>query len=441
MSKRKISLAVIGGGIEGLLIAYYLSFQKKLSVSLFEKEKDLGGLLSGFKPTPRSDYLEKYYHHWFRTDTDLLAFLEKEKLQKNLKWHQSSTAIFQKGSLNPFMTPLDILKYPHLNFFDKLRLGLCTLHLQQTKNWKRFENLTAHDYLKKLCGLKAYQTIWEPLLKGKFNSDYQKVSMSWMWSRIYFRGHSKSRGEGVEKLAYYRGGTPLLIAKIKKRLLKNRVQIHTNTPVAKIKKTQNGYLLSLSNQKTQKFDQIVCALPSPVFSKIAPHLPPAYLKKLNFFPYLGAICLVLLSKKSLSSYYWTNISDPSFPFLALVEHTNLVPSSRYQNHRVFYLGHYLPSSHPFFFFSARRLFDHFFPYLQKINPSLTKKDIKKYFLFKDSYAQHLVGKNFTQNIPDHQTPHPGLYLANFTQIFPEDRGTSAAIREAKKVADLVIKNL
>jgi protoporphyrinogen oxidase len=437
---RKSSIAVIGGGIEGLLIAYYLSQNKNLSLTLFEKETSLGGLLSGFKPTPRSDYLEKYYHHWFRTDTDLMAFLKKEKLDKNIEWFKSSTAIYQKGTLNPFMTPLDLLKYPHLNLLDKLRLGLCTLYLQKTKNWKNFEGITAHRYLQKICGKKAYQTIWEPLLKGKFNSDYKKVSMSWMWSRIYFRGRSKPPGDPIEKLAYYQKGTQILLDQVAKKLLKNKLKIRLSTPVTKIEKLKKGYQVVSPNQK-EKFDRVICALPTPVFLKICPQLPPDYLTKLKSSSYLGAICLVLLSKKSISPYYWTNISDPSFPFLALVEHTNLVPRSRYQNHHVFYLGHYLPADHPFFSFTSQKIFNHFFPYLKKLNPSLTKKDIKKYFFFKNLYAQHLVPKNFSQNIPSYQTPHPGLYLANFTQIFPEDRGTSAAIREAKKVADLVIKNL
>jgi len=434
-------IAVIGGGIEGLVTAYFLSKERNISVTIFEKQKDLGGLLSGFKPLKNGDYLEKYYHHWFRTDTDLLSFLKEEKLDKNLKWHKSSTAIYQKGKLNPFMTPLDLLKYPHLNFIDKIRLGLTTLYLQKTKKWKQFENITAHQFLKKTCGQTAYQTIWEPLLKGKFNDFYQKVSMAWMWSRLYYRGRSKNKGETIEKLAYYKGGTQLLIQKIEKRLLKNKVKIYKNTPVKKIEKQQNGFLVTNHKNKQEKFDQVICTLPTPVFLHLVTDLPKPYRNQLKKNKYIATTCLILVSKKSISPYYWTNISDPTIPFLALVEHTNLTDRIRYQNKHIFYLGNYLPQNHPHLSYTKTKLFNTFFPYLKKINPQLKKTDIQKIFLFKNNYAQHIVTKNFTKNIPTHLTPHPGLYLGNFTQIFPEDRGTSAAIREAKLLANLVLKNI
>ncbi len=436
-----VKIAIIGGGIEGLVTAYHLSKQKNLSLTLFEKEKDLGGLLSCFKPLKDSDYLEKYYHHWFRTDTDLLTFLKKEKLDRGLEWLESSTAIYQNGKMSPFMTPLDLLKYPHLNLIQKLRLGLVTLYLQKNKNWKSFENQTAHHWLKKTCGQKAYQTVWEPLLKGKFNDFYQKVSMAWMWSRIYFRGHSKAPGETKERLAYYKGGTQKLIDHLEKKLLNRGVQIKKNTPVKKTEKRKKGFLITDHKNKQGKFDRVICALPTPVFLKLTSDLPLTYRKKMEKTKYLGATCLVLVSKKSISPYYWTNISDPAFPFLALIEHTNLIPKKRYQNHHLIYLGNYLPSDHAYFSLTAKELFNRFFYHLQKINPNLTKKDIKKYFLFKNKYAQHLVEKNFSQNIPDYQTPISGLYLANFTQIFPEDRGTSAAIREAEKLTNLVLNEI
>jgi len=34
-----------------------------------------------------------------------------------------------------------------------------------------------------------------------------------------------------------------------------------------------------------------------------------------------------------------------------------------------------------------------------------------------------------------------VYLANFSQIFPEDRGTNFAVREGNKVAELVGRGL
>jgi hypothetical protein len=48
-----------------------------------------------------------------------------------------------------------------------------------------------------------------------------------------------------------------------------------------------------------------------------------------------------------------------------------------------------------------------------------------------------VDTNYEEKIPDYKTPLPGVFLANFSQIFPEDRGTNFAVREGEKIAALV----
>ena len=57
---------VLGGGALGLAAALRLA-QAGRRVTLIEREPQLGGLASGFSVGP--NYLEKFYHHIFRTDT------------------------------------------------------------------------------------------------------------------------------------------------------------------------------------------------------------------------------------------------------------------------------------------------------------------------------------------------------------------------------------
>ena len=65
MNRRKI--AIIGGGLGGLVSGYFLSKQGN-KVTIWEKENFLGGLIGGFKM--EGENLEKLYHHFFRTDKD-----------------------------------------------------------------------------------------------------------------------------------------------------------------------------------------------------------------------------------------------------------------------------------------------------------------------------------------------------------------------------------
>jgi hypothetical protein len=55
-------------------------------------------------------------------------------------------------------------------------------------------------------------------------------------------------------------------------------------------------------------------------------------------------------------------------------------------------------------------------------------------------AQPIIGVNYSQRIPDHRTPFRNLYLANTTQIYPEDRGTNYSVRMGRRVARLVLED-
>ena len=54
-----------------------------------------------------------------------------------------------------------------------------------------------------------------------------------------------------------------------------------------------------------------------------------------------------------------------------------------------------------------------------------------------SATKPIIGKNYGQIIPEIATPIKGVFLANTTQIYPEDRGTNYSVKMAKKVVNLI----
>ena len=98
-------IALIGGGIGGLTAGYYLS-KKGHRVTIFEKESFLGGLAGGFKM--EGENLEKLYHHFFKTDKDLINLLKEVGLEKKIIWNKSSTGLYWKSKMYPF-----VFKLPH----------------------------------------------------------------------------------------------------------------------------------------------------------------------------------------------------------------------------------------------------------------------------------------------------------------------------------------
>jgi protoporphyrinogen oxidase len=122
--------------------------------------------------------------------------------------------------------------------------------------------------------------------------------------------------------------------------------------------------------------------------------------------------------------------------MAIVEHTNFMDKSHYNNEHIVYLGNYLPSDHPNFLKSKEALLALYDPYLRKIN-SEYKKHLIDYKLFKAPFAQPIVPPHYSRIIPPLTTPLPNVYLANIEQVYPWDRGTNYAVELGEKVAKLV----
>ena len=377
-------------------MAGYRLLQKGCRVTIFEKSGDLGGLLGGFKINGTN--LEKAYHHIFKTDKEIISLVEELGLSEKLKWHESKTALYYDGTIYPFAGVMDLLKFKPLNLIDKLRLGLVKIYLEKENNWQKFENVLAYEWMKKWCGDRAYKVVWEPLLKGKFSNGYQDISMAWMWARIHTRGNSSEKGK--EYLGYMEAGFQLIINELTNRIKKLGGEIKLNT-IADI------------NELADKYDKIISSAP------------------LENVDYLGAVTVVFSSEQNLSKYYWHNINNTDSPFLAFIQHTNLMGNKNYSGKNIYYLGTYLPQNHKYFTCKDSLIEKDFFDYLKKIFPEFNKKEIEEKHVFKFKHAQHIVTRNYRkriENLNDKKTIH-----ANFAQSYPEDRGINYAVREGEGV--------
>ncbi len=432
-----MKIGIIGGGIAGLTAAYRLS-KSGHNVVVFEKDACLGGQAGTFDICGQP--LEKYYHHIFTSDSDIICLIDELGLGAKLKWLESNVGLYYQGKTYKWVDAFDLLRFPGLSLVNRFRLGLTTLQLQRHKNWHDLENLTAQEWIIQHVGRKNYEVIWEPLLRGKFGERADEIGMVWFWGKIYLRFSSRGKSMQKERLGYLMGSYGQVINTLAQKIQESGGKINTGTTVKKIIVEDNQVKGILTDRGEELFNVVIATIPSSSFLSLVAELPKNYREKLQMTTYQATACLVLTLKKSLSPFYWMNISDTSMPFVAVIEHTNLVKSSNYNNKHIIYVSNYLTQDSLLYRMDAAELLEYYLPYLQKINPEFNREWVEDCFLWKDEAAQPIISTNYSQHITEHRTSIDGLYLANTTQIYPEDRGMNYSVRLGNKISELVLDN-
>lgn len=435
-------IAVIGGGLAGLTAAYDLANSvREAKISIYEAGSHLGGLAVGFKGRPEWDWtLEHFYHHIFTNDDAILGLTEELGLSDLVEILNPVTSMFFEGNNYAFDSPLRLLAFPHLPLIDKLRMGVVLAYLRYHPNppWQSFDKQLADKWLEKWMGKRGYAKLWQPMLEGKFDTFYDRVNLAWFWARIFKR---------TKNLGYYRGGFQAFADGLAAAVTKRGAQIHTNTAVTNIRRNnggESGYEVSFKGQDSQTFDAVLSTVSPGLMQRLVPDLPTDYLSQLNNLESMGAVVLTVSLNQQLltDGTYWVNVPKPAgLPFLALVEHTNMIDPKHYGGDRLLYIGNYLKTEHTHFDMSADELLEEFLPHLTSFNPEFERSWVTGAWVHSAKYAQPVPTVGYADKIPDVRTPLPGLYFASMSQVYPWDRGTNYAVEMGRKVAKMIEQDI
>lgn len=426
-----MKIAIIGAGFGGMSAALDL-VKAGNEVTLFEGSDHPGGLASGFKKPKWEWSLEKFYHHWFTSDKEMFKLFEELGVSSKVVIRTPKTVMFYRGKFYPFDSIPAAILYPGLGWgINKIRFGLVGVYLRLTNNWQPMEKTTVDAWMRKWAGDRVYDEMWQPMLVGKFGERFApQVNMAWMWARMHARTTS---------LATYEGGFQQFAEDFAHILQEKGVSIRYNSKIDHLEAAEGGVELTLVDEK-ELFDQVLVTVSPGQLAKMAPSLSEEYLKGLLELKHLGAVVMVLSLKHPLSreGYYWYNLpKKEGYPFLALVEHTNFMDKSHYNNEHLLYCGDYLENDHEYFSLSKEELLARFLLSLKKINPDFEPEWVNESWLFREHYAQPVPFINHSRNIPAIQTPIKGLYFASMSQVYPWDRGTNFAVEIGRRAARLM----
>ncbi|MER7079201.1 Protoporphyrinogen oxidase [Saccharopolyspora kobensis] len=413
-------VGIVGAGATGLTAAYD-AVKAGHDVTVLEASAELGGLAASIEVggTP----LERFYHHSFRTDRAMIGLVEELGLGHLLWFHRPTTGVYVDGQLHDFGTPQEMLRFPGFSLLDKFRFGATAAVLKAVRSGQRFNSVRALEWMRRWAGRRVTANIWEPLLEGKFGIHAEQISMAWLWARIHYR---------TFELGYVHGGFEQVYRALLDAVTERGGKVEFGKPVATIRQPGATVLVGAGDGSSYEFDRVIVTVPQPVFAQAAGIETDDVLWRNQ---YLGATCFILECDRSVIPHYWLNINDTAFPFLAVVEHTNMVDPAEYGGRHIVYVGNYVPRDDWRFNTDPAELLERYVPWLRKLNPEFDRSWIRNWHFSKAPFAQPIVTPEYRSLIPGHRTKMPGVTLATMSQIYPQDRGQSYAIAMAHEVTD------
>ncbi|MEM1105059.1 MAG: FAD-dependent oxidoreductase [Pseudomonadota bacterium] len=438
-------IGIIGGGLTGLTTAYELA-KEDVNVTIFEAGDRLGGLAAGYELAGKYR-MEQAYHFLYKTDEFILAMVEELGLSDKLTYHKSSVSTYYGDTLYPMESPIDLIRFSPISFFDRIRAGVTVLWLQRERDWRKLSKMTALEWLRKYAGRSVTDVIWEPLLKGKFDRYYDKVTMSWLWGRVLQRVDSRDAKIGGEALGYFKGGFKTIIDAMEVPLKAAGTKVAYNTFIETLHHdAETGeVVVTLQGGGEERFDRVLATVPSNVLAKMIAgyeSVDPDYFEKIRSVDYLDAAVLSFVTPQKITDYYWHNINTPDSPFVVFLSFTALIGTEDFDGNHVYYIGDYIPAEHKYMSMPADELKAYWYSELQKMFPDFDPSQIIDAGLFRMRNAQHIVDIGFEENkLVPHETPCPGVLMCNFSQIYPMDRGTNYAVRDGVRMARMLLDSL
>jgi protoporphyrinogen oxidase len=399
---------------------------------IFEADDRVGGMTATFDFSGLM--IERYYHFHCISDHAFLKVLDELNLSHQIHWVETKMGYWFKGKVQPWGNPIALLRFKGLSLVAKFRYGLHAFLCTKRNNWKPLDNLVATDWIKRWVGSEAYEVLWRRLFDYKFYEHTNNLSAAWIWSRIRRIGRSRY-SLFQEKLGYLEGGSYTLLQALKKDIESNGGKIFLSSPVSKVVIDSKKVIGIEIEGKLQKFDKVISTIPLPYIPSLIPDLPKDILLKFKAQKNIAVVCVIVKLKKPLTENFWLNTNDDEMDIPGIVEYTNLRPLDQH----IVYVPFYMPGEHPKFKEDNLVFINKVRHYMQKINPHLRDDDFIDIRASRYRYAQPICDPGYLNKLPPVALPIDGLWVADTSYYYPEDRGISESINFGRELAKLAMR--
>lgn len=431
-----MNVAIIGGGITGVTVAYYLAKQG-VHVELFEASPTLGGL-GGSTILPDGTKVDRFYHVILSNDQSMKGLCEELGIADRLRFQETRTGFYEQGKIHPMNTVVNFLFFPPLGWIDRFRLGLTVLYAQLFRDWHQLEGIPVDKWLTRVSGRKTYEKIWLPMLRAKFDGSFDNTPATYIWSRLVRMMSTRSGVEQKERAGYLQGGYASIIDKMAEKIEAAGGDIHLRCPVQEIV-IEDGKAKGLRlADGFHAFDAVVSTTQVPIFLRMIPMADPQYREFLGKTDYLGVVSSLMVLDRPLTGYWTLNIVDSRFPFTGVIETTAYIDPKDVGGHHLVYLPKYTQPGSDWQKKTEEEIKQVWMENLQQMFPDFDPQSIRYFLIHRERFVEPLHGLNEDHLIPPVKTPVGNLYLATTSQIYPALTNGESLTRHAKEVAETIL---
>jgi protoporphyrinogen oxidase len=426
-------IGIIGGGMLGLGAAKLLLKAGHL-VTVFEAADHVGGLADPW--TVGGLQWDRHYHVISPADANLLRLIDDIGLAKSVTWSPTRTGAYAGGKLYPVTTTMELLRYPPLRLWDKVRVAVTVLVASRIKEAARLEKVPIQEWLTKWSGKRAYRIFWQPLLNAKLGSAHETASAAFIWAIAHRLYAARRSGRGREVFGWVTGGYRTILAALVDHLEAMGATIHTSTPVAAVTSGATGVEITDHKGNTYKFDQVLVTLPPAMAARLLPELPAQERDSLLGVAYLGVVCASLVTSQPITNCYVTNLIDPQ-PFTGIIEMSSLIDPEQLQGKTLIYLPRYALSDDPVFDEDDSAIEARFIGALEAMFEHFDRSDVEA---FRVSRARYVIPRpilGYSQTLPAMRSSIPGVITASTAHIV---NGTQN-VNEVLELASIAVANI
>jgi protoporphyrinogen oxidase len=428
------TVAIVGGGILGVTAAYRLA-EAGVRPVLFERSPELGGLAGAFDLDGHR--IDRFYHVILPGDDRVLALVDAVGLTDRMRFRPTRVGFYDDGRLFSMSSVRELATFPLLAAHDRVRLAAFVARCQFGRGHDHLDETPLLPWLRRTCGRRMVERLWMPLLDSKFDGRVDDLPATYIWART--RRMSGARDNtGREMMGWLEGGYETLVEALAARIRGMGGEFHTGQGVDRIVAGGSGPTGVVIDGQLRPFDTVLCTLTPPQRAIL---FDPALATSVatDGCRYLGVVCLVLRTERSVSPYHTLNITDRRVPLTTVVETTHVV-DPHFVGGSLAYVTKYVDPSHPDLGRPGDELAAEYLDHARTIFPNLDAAGILAQSLQRARMVEpvHLLGH--AGSAADH-FPVPGLALASTADVYPEIVNGQAMVKVADRAVAGILERL